>query len=396
MSRIFLLDPSLSDENDHHFYAMRALLSEAESLGLETKVFVHKEASRAVRRLGARRHFSVRGYDVFEHGATELDEMATANYQTLVSLRKLRSKIRPDDFVFFPAMTSGLAMGVCQWISGFEPQEAPRFGMCLMFQPDWHTGGGRSEAAEAYNRQAFGLIPRAIRHRVVYVCETEELAKEYAPIVGSLPLALPIPTFQFLLDDRAKKEKRVGHPPRVAYLGYTKPEKGSLLLPDVLVKAEERYGELDFTVQIMGPSEALRVEIEKAANTLRKVPKIIRGSVVAEQMIRIFSDTDVLLLPYDPSTYRTRSSALFTEAKSLGVPMILPRNTSIGREAAEKGIGVEIADFNAESTLDALGEALERLPELIKAAAVEAERIRVEDPGYLKLLLASSRPPLEI
>ena len=159
MSRIFLLDPSLSDENDHHFYAMRALLSEAESLGLETKVFVHKEASRAVRRLGARRHFSVRGYDVFEHGATELDEMATANYQTLVSLRKLRSKIRPDDFVFFPAMTSGLAMGVCQWISGFEPQEAPRFGMCLMFQPDWHTGGGRSEAAEAVWRPYHSSAP---------------------------------------------------------------------------------------------------------------------------------------------------------------------------------------------------------------------------------------------
>ena len=75
---------------------------------------------------------------------------------------------------------------------------------------------------------------------------------------------------------------------------------------------------------------------------------------------------------------------MFTEAKSLGVPMVISRDTAIGREATEKGIG--IADFNAESTLRALGEALERLPELIKASAVEAKRIRAEDPGYLKPL----------
>ena len=77
---------------------------------------------------------------------------------------------------------------------------------------------------------------------------------------------------------------------------------------------------------------------------------------------------------------------MFTEAKSLGVPMVISRDTAIGREAAEKGIGIGIADFNAESTLVALGEALERLPELIKASAVEAKRIRAEDPGYLKPL----------
>ena len=366
---------------------MRALLSEAESLGLEPKLFAHRWASRAVRRLGARRHFSTGGYSVQVRGARELDRMATANYRTLVSLRKLRSKIRPDDFVFFPAMTSQLAMGVCQWISGFDPHKAPRFGMCLMFQPDWHTSGGTSEAADAYNRLAFGLIPRAIRHRVVYICETEELANEYAPIVGSMPMALAIPTLQFLLDDRVK-EKRVGNPPRVAYLGYTKREKGSLLLAELLVEAEKRYGEIDFTVQLMGGDKVLAAKIEKAASTLRKAPKMIRGSVDAEQMVRILSDTDVLLLPYDPTTYRTRGSALFTEAKSLGVPMVLPRSTSIGSEAAAKGIGVEIADFNTQSTLDALGDALERLPELTKAAAVEAGRIRADDPGYLKPLLA--------
>ncbi|MAI80814.1 MAG: hypothetical protein CL917_17875 [Deltaproteobacteria bacterium] len=385
MSRIFILDPSLSHQRQHHFYAMRAFLSEAESLGLEPKVFAQRWASRAVHRLGARRHFSTGGYSVQNHGAAELDKLAKANYRTLVRLRKLRSQIKPDDFVFFPAITAALAMGVCQWISGFEPQEAPRFGMCLMFQPDWHASGGRSDASDAYNRHAFGLIPHAIRHRVAYTCETEGLANEYAPIVGSLPLVLPLPTFQFLLDDHVK-EKRGGHPPRVAFLGYTKSEKGALQITDILAKAEERYGELDFTVQIMGGSKALGASIEKAASALRKAPKIIRGSVVAEQMIRILSDTDILLLPYDPSTYRTRGSALFTEAKSLGVPMVISRDTAIGREAAEKGIGIGIADFNAESTLSALGEALERLPELIKASAVEAKRIRAEDPGYLKPL----------
>ena len=62
------------------------------------------------------------------------------------------------------------------------------------------------------------------------------------------------------------------------------------------------------------------------------------------------------------------------------------QNNDADELIVEKGIGIGIADFNAESTLSALGEALERLPELIKASAVEAKRIRAEDPGYLKPL----------
>jgi len=391
LGRILVVDPSLQDERSHHAYAARALLSEAQSLGLDCEVFAHQRATGGVRRIPARRWFSRGGYehDPADHSpARERRWVALVNAAILEDLERLRKKvpIETDDLIFFPAITSRLVLATCQWIAGFDPDQAPRFGMCLMFQMGWDPTGKLGAVGEMYYRRSFGLVPQSLRDRIVYTCETEGLAAEYEPLLGVTPVVRPVPTLQSLI---GPVRRTVGNPPRISFLGYSKPEKGAHLVPEIVRGFHERFGEARFTVQLYGHHAEFVRDISARLRKIRPRPEIVSGPVPPERMVQILEATDLLLLPYDAKTYRDRGSALFTEAKTVGVPVVLPEGTAIGTEAVKKGIGVAIADHTSDATLDAIGVALSHLPELRAAVAAEAERVREADPGYLAPLLKS-------
>ena len=206
-------------------------MHEARRLGLGAELFCNRSATRAVRGIPARPHFRVGGYANEPDATTERERelIERCNDRTLDDLERLGPQApAPGDFVFFPAITANLVLGACRWIGGYEPARAPRFGLCLMFQRDWHPSGARTEVGADFYERAFAAMPPETRERVVFTCETDELADDYARLLGRRPLVLPVPTIQHLSDSPAPEAAPA---PEVLCLGYSKPEKGTHLLP---------------------------------------------------------------------------------------------------------------------------------------------------------------------
>lgn len=383
--RIVLLDPSLRDESGHHYFAAGALLHEAKQLNRPAALFCNRGASRVVRALPATRHFRACGY-TNQPGASaerERDVIDGCNEKLRKELGSLdAAPLGPRDFVLFTSITANLVLGACEWIAGFDPGQAPRFGLCLMFQRNWHPAGLVSQVGSGYYERAFACVPADLRSRIVFTCETEVLANDYAPLLGHKPVVLPVPTIQHLAGPAARRDDRS---PRIACLGYSKPEKGTHLVPDLIDGIGRRVPGAAFQVQLMGHDSTLMAQVRKGL-AKRDDTTLIEGPMPAQQMVEVMQQASLMLLPYDPVTYRSRGSALFTEASVLGVPVVVPADTAIGEEARRRGFGEVFEQPSAPAIAAACCRALARLPELTDAARQEAARIRRADPGYLAVL----------
>jgi CDP-paratose 2-epimerase len=316
---------------------------------------------------------------------------AAAHVHDLLALD--RADLGPEDLVFVPAVTANMVLALARWIASFPPARAPHFGLCLMFQPDWHPAGRPTAAGELFDRRAFPFVPAALRARCIYTCETAGLADEYAPYVGARPLVAPIPTIQHLLledDPRPAAERPI------AFLGYAKAEKGFHLRPEVVAEVRRRRPRTRFLVQLMGHDEALVGGVREALRAHGEQVELIEGPVAAPRMVELMGRSGLVLMPYDPATSRTRGSAIFTEACSVGVPLVLPAGTAAALTAAAGGYAETFERWDVPGVVRATLRALARLKALTAAARREAARRRRERPGCLRRILeaaACRRPP---
>ena len=388
MERIFVFDPSLDGEMSHHYYAACAYRAEILRLGVPWSIVCHHRAPRSVQQLPAQPFFKATAYHSAPHRERHAEFEATALcnavfFDHLLQLKRL--PLKPTDFVFFPVITSNLVLGAMQWIASFDPAEAPRFGMCLMTQLDWHAGGDVSEVGPIFYRQAFECLPDPLRSRLVTTCETEGLADEYAPLVGHRPVVMPIPTLQHLCGEAARPP--AADPPTLSFMGYAKPEKGFDKLPALIRRVQAERPEARFVVQVMGHDERYLGPVRDELRSLEGDVEIVEGAVQPEQMLEVMRRTHLMLLPYDAATYRTRGSAIFTECQLVGVPMLVPTGTAIAEEGGAGGFATTFERWDAAGVAEATLAALERLPELEAAAAERARAAAEADPGYLRALM---------
>src|SRR5581483_7665025 len=58
----------------------------------------------------------------------------------------------------------------------------------------------------------------------------------------------------------------------------------------------------------------------------------LEGSLAPDVYYQLVSQADLLLCPYDPPTYRRRSSGTLTEAIAAGIPTVVPRGTWLEKQ----------------------------------------------------------------
>ena len=392
ISRVVILDPGLFGPAGHHLNMAYALQSELQELALPGLILCHAQASPVVKAVPAVPYFQVSGYHSREHRseAEEYSDCVLSNAVFLEQLRQLSGSVAlgSNDLILVPTVTSTLILGLAQWLTTFESWQRPRFAIGLMFQPDWHSTGATSPVGEALYRAAFAILPPAVSDRLVTVCETSALASEYAKLVGVQPILYEPHFLERLL--REARTKSDGSALTVSFLGFGKREKGLHLLPDLVPQILDEVPEAVFQIQLSGGSPALleHVAVSLAANGDRVT--LVRGPVEARRMAEMMVATDLMLLPYDPDTYRTRGSGIFADCKIGGIPVVVPRESAMGSEVRSGGFGSTFDHFTAASVADAVVEGLRNLPTLRgHAERVAASSGRSE--GYLSRIVDAFR-----
>lgn len=389
MKRLVILDPCLTIVSSHNYSEACALVRESRQLQLPLKIYCHQQASQAVRQLPAQPFFRQSGYSHILEVKPSADFLAAAfcNQATLQDLSRLTAELKADDFVFFPTVTGNIVLAVCQWLATFPPERAPGVGMCLMFPPDANAVGTPSPIVRDYYERAFALLPPAVRDRIVYTCETDALSLVYEPLVGTRPVTLALPTWTASPPRTQSRRETM----RIAFLGDGRIEKGFALLPEIVSAVRSDRPEVSFTVQAVGNDRALVGRVADQLSTHGDAVTLIRAPLSDEQLFAIMHSSDILLLPYDASKYRLRGSSLFTEAKAIGIPMILPDATAFGEEARRKNLAELFYSFTAEGVAAAAVRAIDRWEHLSHAARREAQNVRRRHSGYLAVMLRSLR-----
>ena len=104
----------------------------------------------------------------------------------------------------------------------------------------------------------------------------------------------------------------------VGFFGHQRPEKGSPRL-DGLV-AEFLANDFDVIVQDSGSQT-------KPPQTS---PRVRRYGFVSD-LAALLTETDFVILPYDPQAFRARCSGIASQAIACGVPVLAPDNTAIAQ-----------------------------------------------------------------
>lgn len=391
ISRAVIMDPGLIGVAGHHFSSAKSFIEEAGRLGLEYQLISNLRASDDVQRLGALPRFSVTGYQTSHHWSreSEFEELSLSNAVFFNDLRNVRSELGlgPSDLVLFPGVTYLLFLAACQFIATFNSSSAPRFALCLLHPPK-----GLSHTGQSFFESAISFLPEEAARRLVTICETKEVADEYRPLLHSPPIVAPVPVLQRRFT-RDPGRRVTGEGTTVSFLGGARPEKGLHLMPRVVELVLAQDPGVQFSIHLMGPRTYVD-GVREALEPHRRSVKIVEGEVGEDRFVQLLQATDLMILPYDPARYRTRGSGVFSECKSAGIPMVLPRHTAIGAEAADKGLGVTFDDHSAESIARCALIALEHVESLRAACEHERQIIRETESGYLSRILERGTSPV--
>lgn len=145
---------------------------------------------------------------------------------------------------------------------------------------------------------------------------------------------------------------------RIGFFGHQRSEKGAALIP-ALVKALAERG---FDVVVQDSLQHFG---------LGSGPRVtVLGFV--DDLAEAVSACDLVVLPYDPESYRRKASGILLDALASGVPVVAPFGTLPGRWIDKTGAGTQFMRAEAAHILQAIELAQNNFGTIAKAAAQTA------------------------
>ncbi len=405
--RLFIADPGLEGMGGHHLAYSAAVATAALNRRLDVVVLTsrHFDGTLGSPRIVTRPAFNARYQTSGGGGAARSAIFGAASYlpgpmAELVAppLRTLRRRLRGGRA---DGLANELAAALAEFVPGPQDQvllhsvsganlaslaKGPDFGgarllIVLRRMPDEMEAD--DPAPEPLVR-VVGRIRRRFGKRLALFADTEELAAQYAALLGQPVLPVPVPVMVPPMAARA-----LGPRPHVVFAGGARLEKGYHHLPAAIAATT---GRAYFTVHSGRVDLTADPLVQRAHRELRGLSgdglRLIEQPLETAEYAALLASADLLLLPYDPSRYGARSSGIVAEAFALGIPAVVPAGCWMERAAGPDRAVV----IGPEGVTAALEAALDDLPKLRAAARAEAPawRKRHNADALLTSLLGSA------
>jgi glycosyltransferase involved in cell wall biosynthesis len=209
------------------------------------------------------------------------------------------------------------------------------------------------------------LKPEIQTGKVILGAETDAMQQTLSELSGVPFTYFPHPVLPLI--EQPIQAASPSHPVMGSY-GPARHEKGS----DILFKAIAQLGDraphlsAQFILQCLDGFD----EERKLLNGNPSVTWITRYFQEGEYASHL-SQTDILLLPYRPSSYALRVSRVVIEAMVNGIPVIASRGTTLAEQAQKFGAAILCEPDDSDSLADAIVQAVTHYEELkAKAAAM--------------------------
>jgi glycosyltransferase involved in cell wall biosynthesis len=229
-------------------------------------------------------------------------------------------------------------------------------------------------------RATRGALQRMERRGVLRLCaQGKPVAAELSRL-----LDLPVAAAPMMVPWRDAERVPPGDPPRVAFVGEIREEKGFAQFVEALFLVKGRH-QLDALVTRVARHMS-SAAFEEKLRPLRSHPRatLRTQSVSPREYLSLVARADVVALPYAPKVYGLKSSNIFTEALGLETVPVIPRATWMGELVERLDVGVAYAPYDAGGLARGIDTALQRLPQLQARLRVLAPEWRaLNDVGRL-------------
>ncbi len=242
-----------------------------------------------------------------------------------------RLELGPDDLLFFQTVHAREIQGLAQVLATVkEPKSLPRLAIMLRREPEEFSMNGL--------RQPLNILDSLVKDRKVFFCaDTDSLARAYSKIynvpVRTLPILCDLAPIQKAALPPAPKKART-----IVYLGGARVEKGFPLLPP-LIEELSSTSDLTFLLQAYVPKDEYVGVIAESLKRLRKNPSVVlyEEPLSPEAYINLLLKADIVLLPYEASAYRRRSSGILIQAIAAGKVVVVPEDSWLSNAAPRGG-----------------------------------------------------------
>lgn len=362
--RLFLADHLLRDIVGHHLGYNLALADAAKRTGIAPCLVTHRKfpldlaAGTPCRRIF---HTDFRAAP---------PAWISANHRLLGLLENWCDRQFGSDLKKFPDPGSSDAVFAqmlaprhfLQWLDWLATRPAsPRLFLHLGYRP------GRFATPRISS--ALTRMSPAIKHRVVFVTDSEKLVGAFEQVLGAEVRYLPhIISYDFPPAAAARPPDR----PIVVFVGgNARREKGFLEIVQAAraVLNSDAAGRYRFMIQCHDPDPTC-AEILRNAPSGERIEWIGRP-LDNDEYIRRIREADVLLTPYHLDCYELRTSGVFCEARVAGKPVIASRGSWAGDRIHREGGGWLVQEKDPAG----LEAALRALPSELHHAAAEAEAL---------------------
>lgn len=190
-----------------------------------------------------------------------------------------------------------------------------------------------NDNSNIYEHNKFSLtlnLIKKISNNFKFYTDTNLLTNQYnrLNVVRFETLPIPLPEI--------KNKKNDNEIIQLSYLGDARDEKNYQLLDKLILDLDAAsidFNKIKFVIQsnfnVDNGEKYTRVAKSNLLSLAKKFENIdiINKSIASDEYNKILNNTDILLLPYNNKNYRARSSGVFAEAQSNGIPSIIMHKT---------------------------------------------------------------------
>ena len=287
------------------------------------------------------------------------------------------------DLLLFVTVTQNELRAILQWASELS-DNFPKLAVLFQFGEgvsSYVPGSSLSPVANIYYN-AFQKSALNWKNKIRFFASSNQLANTFADLLSIEISTLCMPTCLIGsgLDTPVHKANNTIYQssckmPSISYVGHSALEKGAQFLHEIAVRTIEKYPAVIFKYHI-NPNKYCENVLKVFDYPISGI-QCYKGHLETGHYYDLISNSEILLLPYDPLKYKYTPSAVFSEALSYGRVLVLPANTWLSKAAQDMETGfVSFPEYSADSIVIALHQALDDLNVLSTKANIAAKKWR--------------------
>lgn len=366
------------DQSSHWLSELESFLTEGRGLGLSVKILVPRTTSErfavplsADPILESLPAIEVNAENFVAQLVTLADAAATLEY--LWAWLDAESLGRPD-LIYFPQGHPILIRGIGAWLEKQPAERRPSVFFRIIGDELTDLDTGRFKARASFYRLASAdLRARSGQERVFFLVNSRSKARAVSRVLRRRPFMMQHHFGRPIVDASAADPL---HP--VVYVHLNR-RSGRLAsnLGDIIRRVGAVQPNIRFLIRT--PGEFLEKLRGSFSPDVAARAEILSSDLGNAEYLTALSRCTMALLAYESQPYKVLTSGVFTEAASLGKPVVVPGGTWMAEKIVEGyGVGTVFDDHTAQSVAAALLEALQNSDQLGAAARAIAPRLGEE------------------